>query len=80
MPDIRTGSQIFDISFHPTESLVFVGLLTGGILAYSYNDEGQTEERFSIQPSKRSCRGLATSEDGTSLYAVGKGKSMQYVR
>ncbi|KAL5520628.1 JIP5 [Sanghuangporus sanghuang] len=76
MPDISTGAQVFDISFHPTASLVYVGLLTGGIKAFSYDEQGQAEEKFSIRPSKRSCRGLATNEDGSHLFAVGKGKAM----
>ncbi|KAI5121586.1 hypothetical protein M0805_009457 [Coniferiporia weirii] len=77
MPEIQTGAQIFDIAFHPTESTVFVGLLTGGIKAFRYDEQGgQSEEVFSVRPSKRSCRGLATSEDGSSLFAVGKGKAM----
>ena len=77
MPDINTGAQVFDIAFHPNESLVFAGLLTGEVKAFSYDEQGQSEEKFSIRPSKRSCRGLATDEDGSHLYAVGKSKAMQ---
>ncbi|KAL5514859.1 hypothetical protein ACEPAG_2175 [Sanghuangporus baumii] len=79
MPDISTGAQVFDISFHPTESLVYVGLLTGGINAFSYDEQGHVEEKFSIRPSKRSCRGLATNEDGSHLFSVGKGKTMHTI-
>lgn len=76
MPDINVGSQIFDICFHPTESLVFVGLLTGGVKAFSYDEQGRADAKFSVRLSKRSCRGLATSEDGSRLYAVGKAKTI----
>ncbi|THH08792.1 hypothetical protein EW145_g2466 [Phellinidium pouzarii] len=76
MPEIQTGAQIFDIAFHPSESTVFVGLLTGGVKAYRYDEQGQSEEMFSVMPSKRSCRSLATTEDGSELFAVGKGKAM----
>ena len=79
MPDIATESQIFDICFHPAESLVFVGLLTGGVKAFAYDEQGQSEEKFAVRLSKRTCRGLATSEDGSHLYAVGKAKAMLYV-
>ncbi|KAL5498028.1 JIP5 [Sanghuangporus vaninii] len=79
MPDISTGAQVFDISFHPTSSLVYVGLLTGGIKAFSYDEQGQAEEKFSIRPSKRSCRGLATNEDGSHLFSVGKAKAMHTI-
>lgn len=77
MPDIQVGAQIFDIAFHPSVPLVFVGLLTGDIKSFRYDEQGCHEEKFSIRPSKRSCRGLAMSEDGSRLYAVGKGKALQ---
>ena len=76
MTDIKTNAQIFDIVFHPSESTVYVGLLTGGVKAFRYDEQGQAEELFSARPSKRSCRGLAASEDGSRLYAVGKGKAL----
>ena len=80
MPDISSGSQIFDICFHPNEPLLFVGLLTGGVRAFAYDEQGQAEEKFHARPSKRSCRGLATSADGKSVYAVGKAKAMLCVQ
>lgn len=77
MPDIVVGAQIFDVCFHPTESVVFLGLLTGGVKAFRYDEQGNADIVFSVRPSKRSCRGLESSEDGSRLYAVGKGKAMQ---
>ena len=76
MAEIESGAQIFDIHFHPTESLVFLGLLTGVVKAFSYDEQGNSEEKFTLRPSKRSCRGLVSNEDGSRLYAVGKGKNM----
>lgn len=76
MPSIPVSSQIFDLAFHPTSSLVYTGLLNGEIKAFSYDEQGQHETKFSLRPSKRSCRGLATSEDGSKLWAVGKAKSI----
>ena len=78
MPDIPVGAQIFDLVFHPTESLACVGLLTGEVKAFSYDDQGNYQEKFSVKPSKRSCRGLTMNEDGTRLWAVGKGKILRY--
>ena len=75
MPDIAVGAQIFDVVFHPTESLVYTGLLTGAVKAYSYDEQGQTEEKLNLRPSKRSCRGLAMSESGDRLWTVGKSKA-----
>ncbi len=77
MPDIAVGAQIFDLVFHPTESLVFTGLLTGEVKAFGYDEQGNHECKFSVKPSKRSCRGLTMSEDGSKLWAVGKGKTLQ---
>ncbi|KAH8112369.1 WD40 repeat-like protein [Phellopilus nigrolimitatus] len=76
MPEIKTGAQVFDIAFHPSEPVVFTGLLTGGIKAFRYDEQGNSQEGFSVRPSKRSCRGLATNEDGSQLFAVGKGKAL----
>ncbi|KAI0052373.1 WD40 repeat-like protein [Auriscalpium vulgare] len=74
MPDIPVGSQIFDVVFHPHEPIVYTGLLTGDIKAFGYDDQGQHQAKFTLRPSKRSCRSLAISEDGSQLWAVGKGK------
>ena len=78
MPDIKTDAQIFDIAFHPSESIVYAGLLTGGVKSFRYDEQGeeQPEEVFSVRPSKRSCRGLALNEDGSKLYSAGKGKAI----
>lgn len=79
MPDIPVGAQIFDLVFHPTESLVCVGLLTGEVKTFGYDDQGNCTEKFVVKPSKRSCRGLTMNEDGSRLWAVGKGKGLWYV-
>lgn len=76
MPIINTGAQVFDLAFHPSEQNVFVGLLTGEVKAFRYDDEGQHEEKFNIRPSKRSCRGLELNGDGSQLFAVGKAKAL----
>ena len=76
MPDISVGSQIFDLIFHPTESIVYAGLLTGEVKAFGYDEQGQHDQRFSLKPSKRSCRGLAIDEQGDRVWSVGKGKSL----
>ena len=79
MPDIPVGSQVFDLAFHPDRPLVLAGLLTGSIKAFSYDEQGNYEEKFSVRPSKRSCRTLAVSEDGAQVWAGGKAKAIQYV-
>ncbi|KAM6501094.1 WD repeat-containing protein JIP5 [Amanita muscaria] len=77
--EIPAGAQIFDLVFHPTFATVYAGLLTGHIKAFAYDDHGNHESLFTVRPSKRSCRGLGINEDGTHLYAVGKGKQLSII-
>lgn len=79
MPDIPVGSQVFDLAFHPHHDIVFTGLLTGGIKAHSYDEQGSFSEVFDLRPSKRSCRGLAMNADGSHLWAVGMAKALQTI-
>ena len=76
MPDIPVSSQIFDLVFHPTQNIVYSGLLSGEVKAFSYDEQGSYEPKFSARPSKKSCRGLDVSEDGALLWAVGKSKAL----
>jgi len=78
MPEIPVGAQVFDVVFHPTFSTVYTGLLTGHVKAFSYDNQGNHKPAFSVRPSKSSCRGLSLDQDGSHLYAVGKGKSLKY--
>lgn len=80
MPDIPLGSQIFDLAFHPANSVVYTGLLNGSVKAFRYDEQGQHHQSFSLRPSKRSCRALTTDQDGAHLLAAGKAKSILCVR
>ena len=79
MPDIPVGAQIFDLAFDPTHPTVYTALLNGEIKAFTYDEQGGYESKFTVRTSKKSCRGLTMSEDGAQLYAVGKGKAFQWV-
>ncbi|KDR74908.1 hypothetical protein GALMADRAFT_249827, partial [Galerina marginata CBS 339.88] len=79
MPEIPVGAQIFDVVFHPTFSTVYTGLLTGYVKAFAYDDQGGHQPTFSLRPSKSSCRGLSLDQDGSHLYAVGKGKALHTI-
>ncbi|KAJ2914952.1 hypothetical protein MD484_g5445, partial [Candolleomyces efflorescens] len=79
MPEIAVGAQVFDVVFHPNRPIVYTGLLTGHIKAFSYDDQGSPQSLFSLRPSKRSCRGLSINGDGSRLYAVGKSKALSVV-
>ncbi|KAI1787277.1 WD40 repeat-like protein [Ganoderma leucocontextum] len=79
MPDIPVSAQIFDLAFHPERPLVTTGLLTGHVTAFSYDEQGNYEEKFSIRPSKKSCRTLAMTEDGSTVWAAGKAKAIHVI-
>ncbi|KAJ7625006.1 WD40-repeat-containing domain protein [Mycena polygramma] len=78
MPDIHVGAQVFDAVFHPTNSTVYTALLTGHVKAFAY-DADTHKNTFSVRPSKRSCRALTINDDGTRLYAAGKGKAIHTI-
>jgi len=77
--DIPVGNQVFDLAFHPGEDVIYAGLLTGEVKAFKYHDDGSYEQAFSVRPTKRSCRGLATNADGSRLYGVTKDKSIEII-
>ncbi|KAN0107772.1 WD40-repeat-containing domain protein [Russula decolorans] len=79
MAVIPVGSQIFDLAFHPSSNVVYTGLLNGKVKAFTYDDQGTHSEAFGLRISKRSCRGLALSPDGSSLYAVGKNRTLHAI-
>ncbi|KAI0269553.1 WD40 repeat-like protein [Russula aff. rugulosa BPL654] len=79
MAVIPVGSQIFDLAFHPSSNVVYTGLLNGKVKAFTYDDQGAHSEAFSLRISKRSCRGLALSPNGSSLYAVGKNRTLHAI-
>ncbi|KAI0634224.1 WD40 repeat-like protein [Trametes polyzona] len=79
MPDIPVGAQIFDLAFHPNRPVVFTGLLTGHVKAFGYDEQGNHEAKFSLRPSKKSCRALALSEDGAQIWAAGKAKAIHTI-
>lgn len=84
MAEIPLTNQAFDLAFHPSAPILYVGLLTGEVKAFSYSadkpeDEFAYDEKFSIRPTKRTARGLATNEAGDRLYSVTKDKSLHEI-
>lgn len=82
--EIPLGNQPFDLAFHPTNPLIFIALLTGQVTAFSYSkhksgEEFEHTEVFSVRPTKRSCRGLATSVSGDRVYSVTKDKTLHEI-
>lgn len=82
--EIPLGNQPFDLAFHPTHPLLFAALLSGHLTAFSYSrhkpeDEFEYSQRFSVRPTKRSCRGLTTSVSGDKVYSVTKDKTLHEI-
>ncbi|KAG8730073.1 WD repeat-containing protein jip5, partial [Ceratobasidium sp. 428] len=72
MPDLNLGTQVFDLAFSPTHDVVFTGLLTGHVKAFSYGEDGTCEPKFSVRPAKKTIRSVAVNADGLELYSVSK--------
>ncbi|GHJ90214.1 hypothetical protein NliqN6_6616 [Naganishia liquefaciens] len=81
MPDIKFENQPFDLSFHPSEPLVYASLLTGEIKAFRYADETDSstgeathdpEAVWSTRPTKKCMRSLEVQEDGKRVWGCGK--------
>ncbi|KAI9209286.1 WD40-repeat-containing domain protein, partial [Polychytrium aggregatum] len=72
-------SHVFDIAFHPSEDIVAAGLITGEVHCYKLNvgDGAENSHLFSSDHHKKSCRALAFSHNGDSLYTASKDKSLQ---
>ncbi|KIY49805.1 WD40 repeat-like protein [Fistulina hepatica ATCC 64428] len=79
MPEITLRSPIFDLTFHPQKPIVYTAQLSGHVRAFSYDERGNLSPLFSVKYSKRSCRGISLSHDGSVLYAVGKEKALNTI-
>ena len=64
MPDIRLRNQPFDLTFHPSQPIVYSSLLTGEVKAFQYDEQsGEASSSWSLRPTKRAARCIATSPD-----------------
>jgi hypothetical protein len=77
MPDLNLGTQVFDLVFSPTHDIVFTGLLTGHVKAFSYDEEGICTPKFAVRPTKKTARSLAINPAGLELYSVSKDRAIQ---
>ena len=77
---IKLDNQPHDICFHPNQNLIYTGLLTGEIKGFNYNHGyNKYERKLRLRPTKKSCRGLDISGDGSTLYSISKDGSLQYI-
>ncbi|KAJ7594186.1 WD40-repeat-containing domain protein [Mycena floridula] len=76
MPDLPLGSQVFDLVFHPTITNIYAGLLNGNLSTVTYDHYGDCKISSSLGLSKRSLRAVTINQDGSRVFAAGKGKSI----
>lgn len=71
-----SGSQIFDISFHPSDDFIAVATIVGVVEVFKYGNQSipnQLINKFSSYSS--SCRGVSFTEDGCHLITISSDKS-----
>lgn len=77
-PDpITFEEHIFDFAFHPSNDLVAVGLINGLVQCYKYSALESNSQVWSTRVSKKSCRGVEFTEDGSHLMSISRDKSIQ---
>lgn len=73
-PEIELPEVPMSIDFHPSASVLSVGLIDGSILAsrFSSNDTGGAHEApfMNLRPFQGSCRSVRFSMDGSHLFAA----------
>jgi len=91
MPDIKLKNQVgfvvltciahhqqpFDLEFHPSENVVFTGLLTGEVKAFRYDENtGESSSSWTTRPTKRTMRSVDVSSSGGCVWTGGKSGSI----
>lgn len=86
--DIGLSADPLDIAFHPRENtaLLATGLISGKVQLFTYGswlESGAADSSsksykrlWSVRPSRKSCRGVYFSLDGSTLYAISKDRSL----
>ena len=74
-PDILLDAQPLGISFHPQHDVVAVGLISGSVELHSYAT-ASTNRVMSLSNHTDSCRAVAFSARGDSLYSASSDKSL----
>ena len=74
-PDISLDAQPLGISFHPQHDVVAVGLISGSVELHSYAT-ASTNRVMSLSNHTDSCRAVAFSARGDSLYSASSDKSL----
>ncbi|KAI8329773.1 WD40-repeat-containing domain protein [Choanephora cucurbitarum] len=73
---IALDSNVFHLDVHPSQNLVVTGMINGRMQCYRYGLEGN-EQVWNSKTFKKSCRGVAFSQDGSSIYGISRDKSIR---
>lgn len=66
--DVPLEATPFDLTFHPSSSLVAAGLITGRVQLFKFGDElTEAESVWSVDAHSESCRAIRFAEDGRYL-------------
>jgi len=69
-----TPIKPFDLAFHPSQPILYAGLLTGEVKGFRYDDQTGDigSSSWTARPSKKTARALCVDEAGSSLWMGGK--------
>ncbi|XP_033112946.1 WD repeat-containing protein 55-like [Anneissia japonica] len=79
---IESHDLVLDLSFHPVQNILAAAHIDGTVIVYSIKEEesrSKPKELLQINAHKKSCRGLAFSQDGNLLFTISKDKSIRVV-
>ena len=77
-PNLKMDNDVFTVNFSPTSELIAVGDICGHCILYRYSLESM-EQVFKLTYHEESCRGVSFSDDGSTLYTIGKDSSLGIV-
>ncbi|KAI9019364.1 WD40-repeat-containing domain protein [Phycomyces nitens] len=75
---IPLDDHVFDFAFHPKEPILVAGLINGHVHCYRYGIKGN-QQVWSTQLSRKSCRGVEFTPDGSVMISISRDRSIQKV-
>ncbi|KAL9234132.1 hypothetical protein vseg_009036 [Gypsophila vaccaria] len=65
--EINLGGLPFDVDFHPSDTLVATGLISGHLLLYRYGSDVEPQRLLKIRAHKQSCRTTRFIHEGRAI-------------
>eukprot|EP00040_Diaphanoeca_grandis_P021358 m.113808 g.113808 ORF g.113808 m.113808 type:complete len:376 (-) comp28296_c0_seq1:106-1233(-) len=76
--DLKFSSEVFDLAFHPTASIVAAATISGDVHVHEYG-VAENKKIFSSSGHLESCRACTFSDDGLALFTASADKSVQMI-